>query len=82
MGKVFVRFEIPDDEGGMPEIVMIDLARISYCELVEADDESEWYTVFDANDKPFLEIAPHLMADFADAVEQAARQDSWGNIAD
>ncbi len=82
MAKVFVRFEIPDDDGEAPEVFLIDLARISYCQLIPGEDDSEWYTVFDPNDKAILEIAPHLMAGFADAVEQAARQDSWGNVSD
>lgn len=77
MAKTFVRIEVPDSEDitADPEIVLIDLDRISHCEISpDPDDDSEWYSVFDVAGKEVVAFEVNMMRKVADAIERTAAE--------
>ena len=75
MGKRFVRIELPDEDDPLePEIILIDLERISHCEIVTGEDGAEWYAVIDDKGTHIVEIDVNLMRHVAGAIENAAAE--------
>jgi len=80
MAKRFVRIEVDE------EIMLIDLDRISVCEVIEADDGSEDYCIFDEKGQCVASFDVNDMAEVASAIEaastEAARWEAFGTAGD
>jgi hypothetical protein len=81
MNKTFVRIDLPETTDTYAETVLVDLAIIAGSRCASDEKTGDpWYAIVDSDGCTIMEFEFRHMALIVDAIDEACRRASWGEV--